>query len=147
MSGALTLRIATPLAIVVAAQDVASLRAEDRSGGFGILPGHADFLTVLEASVVSWRAASGPWRHCALRGGVLRVTGGDRVLIACREATPGEALEGLRARVEADRQAALEASRSAKLQRARLHARAIRQIVRRMDGGFGAERGAEEIFE
>jgi len=143
MTAALSLRIATPLAIVAEAADVASLRAADRSGGFGVLPGHADYLTVLEACVVSWRTAAGPWRYCALRGGVLRVTGGDSVLIACREATLGDALEGLRARVEADRLAAREAGRSAKLQGARLHARAIRSVVRRMDGGFGAE----EIFE
>ena len=31
------------------------LRAEDDTGAFGILPGHADFLTVLAVSVVTWR--------------------------------------------------------------------------------------------
>jgi F-type H+-transporting ATPase subunit epsilon len=31
------------------------LRAEDASGSFGILPGHAPFLTALAISIVSWR--------------------------------------------------------------------------------------------
>lgn len=147
MNGALKLRIATPLAIVVEADDVASLRAEDASGGFGILPGHADFLTALDASVVRWRSAAGRWRFCALRGGVLRVTGGREVLIACREATLGDALESLRARVAEERAAADEARRGARSHQARLHARAIRQIMRSLDGAPRADAPIEEILE
>ena len=41
------LTVTTPLAIVAEADDVAHLRAEDDTGAFGILPGHADFLTAL----------------------------------------------------------------------------------------------------
>jgi F-type H+-transporting ATPase subunit epsilon len=39
------LRIITPLSIIIDTNSVLSLRAEDGSGGFGIMPGHADFLT------------------------------------------------------------------------------------------------------
>ncbi len=46
------LRIITPLAVVVDEDGVLALRAEDASGSFGILPGHADFLTSLAISVV-----------------------------------------------------------------------------------------------
>ena len=45
--------------VAVEVDDVVSVRAEDASGGFGILPGHADFLTALDASVVSWRHRDG----------------------------------------------------------------------------------------
>ena len=48
------LRITDPTAILVDT-DVRSVRAEDASGSFGILSGHADFLTVLGVSIVSWR--------------------------------------------------------------------------------------------
>ena len=58
------LTVTTPLAIVVEADDVVHLRAEDETGAFGILPGHADFLTALAVSVVSWRDASGTEDHC-----------------------------------------------------------------------------------
>ena len=40
------LRIVTPLSVVVDEDGVQALRAEDASGGFGILRGHADFLPV-----------------------------------------------------------------------------------------------------
>ncbi len=78
MSGGLTLTVTTPLRVAVNAHDVAAIRAEDASGGFGILPGHADLLTVLAPSVLRWRGRDGIAHYCALRGGVLRVTGGGR---------------------------------------------------------------------
>ena len=54
MSGALRLTIATPSALLLDVDNVASLRAEDDSGAFGVLPGHADLLTVLPPSVLRW---------------------------------------------------------------------------------------------
>ena len=60
------LRIITPLAVVVDEDGVLALRAEDATGGFGILPGHADFLTSLAISVVSWTGADG--MRALLRG-------------------------------------------------------------------------------
>src|SRR2546429_1741177 len=47
MSAALHLTITTPAVILVDSDDVASVRAEDASGSFGILPSHADLLTML----------------------------------------------------------------------------------------------------
>ena len=46
---------------------------------FGILPGHADFLTALSISVVTWRDQAGAEHHLAVRGGMLEVRGGERV--------------------------------------------------------------------
>ena len=147
MSG-MTLKITTPLQTVVAEQDVASIRAEDASGGFGIQPGHVDFLTVIAAGVVRWRGAAGPWRYCAVRGGVMLVRGGHEVGIACREAVTGDDLRGLEERVEAAHTASAEAARGARSEQTRLHASAIRRIMGRMApaGGREAEEFAE-VFE
>jgi F-type H+-transporting ATPase subunit beta len=70
-SGDMRLRIVTPLSVVVD-EDVDSLRAEDASGSFGILPGHAPFLTALSISIVSWRKNDSEG-FCAVRGGVMTV--------------------------------------------------------------------------
>ncbi|HLN22636.1 MAG TPA: F0F1 ATP synthase subunit epsilon, partial [Patescibacteria group bacterium] len=70
------LTVSTPLALLVEAEDVQAVRAEDDSGSFGILPGHADFLTALGVSVMTWRDHAGGEHHVALRGGVLEVIGG-----------------------------------------------------------------------
>ena len=86
------LSVATPLAIVVEADDVTHVRAEDETGAFGILTGHADFLTVLAVSVLSWRDGSGVEHHVAVRGGALEVRSGDTIAVATPEATPGDDL-------------------------------------------------------
>ena len=70
------LLITDPTAIIADHADVASVRAEDESGSFGILTGHADLLTVLTVSVVSWRHTDGKAGYCAVRRGVLSVQGG-----------------------------------------------------------------------
>ncbi len=88
------LLVTTPFAIVVRAEQVAHVRAEDPTGAFGILPHHAGFLTVLVPSVLSWRGADGREGHCAVRGGVLTVEG-QEVSVATREAVPADDLEAL----------------------------------------------------
>ena len=89
------LLITTPTAVVVDDPDVAALRAEDESGSFGILHGHADFLTALAVSVVAWKRSDGAQRYCAVRRGVLRVSTGNEIAIATREAIPGDDLDHL----------------------------------------------------
>ena len=133
MSGALRLTIATPAKLLVD-EDVRSVRAEDASGAFGVLPGHADLLTVLPPSVVRWTAEGEPTRYCALSGGVLTITGGNRVAVACRRGTRGEDLERLEANVAAGRAAELDADRRARVEQTRLHAQAVRQLMRYLRG-------------
>ncbi|MEO0035305.1 MAG: synthase epsilon subunit [Pseudomonadota bacterium] len=105
--------IATPTRILVERDDVAALRAEDATGWFGLRPGHADFLTVLEPSVVTWTDSAGADRYAALRGGVLTVRGGAEIEIASREAFVGDDLDRLEAAlgdaVARDRDARAEA--------------------------------------
>jgi len=131
---ALRLRIVTPSAIVVDDADVASLRADDDSGGFGVLPGHADLMTALPASVLRWRKADGPWKFCVLGGGVLNVREGARVDVAARTAALGDDLAALQGRVEALRAEEIDLARRAKVEETRLHARAVRQLMRLLAG-------------
>jgi F-type H+-transporting ATPase subunit epsilon len=124
------LTIATPATLLVEGEGVVSIRAEDQSGGFGLLPGCADFLTVLPACVVRWRMATGGERYCALRGGVLTATGGGRVAIACREGVLGGDLRKLEAEARAARAAQADAAARARVEQTRLHAGAVRQLIR-----------------
>ncbi|MCO5103513.1 MAG: hypothetical protein M9919_05840 [Burkholderiaceae bacterium] len=84
-------------AVLVDAQGVRSVRAEDATGGFGLWPGHEDLLAVLSVGLLSWRDAQDAWHWCALRGGVLTLQRGVELQIASREAVLGddpEQLEG-----------------------------------------------------
>ncbi len=137
MSG-LHLKIATPSAVLVDSSDARAVRAEDASGGFGVLPGHADLLTVLSDSVVRWRDAAGRERYCAVRGGVLSVAGGRLVTVACRQAVAGDDLVRLKAEVSTMRAAEADAERRARVEQTRLHARAVRQLMRYLRPAQGA---------
>jgi F-type H+-transporting ATPase subunit epsilon len=123
------LLITDPTAVVAEHADVISVRAEDESGSFGILHGHADFLTVLTISVVSWRHANGKSGYCAVRHGVLSVQGGEQVAIATREAQLGRTLDDLETSVLARFRSAAESERSGRVAAIRLHTEAIRRIV------------------
>jgi F-type H+-transporting ATPase subunit epsilon len=130
MSETLHLTVTTPAQILVQSNDVLAVRAEDQSGSFGILPGHADLLTVLVPSVVRWRTTDGTARFCAVRGGVFTVASGRDVAVACREGVVGDSLDDLEAKVRAVRAQELEADRRARVEQVRLHALAVRQLVR-----------------
>ena len=125
------LTVTTPLAIVVDADDVAHLRAEDETGAFGILPGHADFLTALAVSVVTWRDADrrrAPRRACA--AACSRCATAMTIAIATREAVPGDDLHRLEAEVLARFRRQLTEEQAARADAQRLYLAAIRQIYR-----------------
>ena len=44
---------------------------EDGSGGFGLLPGHARFMTTLRLGLARFRIGAGQWSYLALPGAVL----------------------------------------------------------------------------
>jgi F-type H+-transporting ATPase subunit epsilon len=129
MNSNLHLTITTPTAILVDVPDATSVRAEDESGGFGILAGHANFLTVLSASVVRWRDLKGAEHYCAQSGGVLTVADGNRVLIACRQGARGEVLSQLEDEVRAMQASVVESDRKSRVEQTRLHANAVRQLM------------------
>ena len=129
MSPTLRLTLSTPVAILVDAEVIVALRAEDESGSFGILPGHADFLTVLTPSVLRWRGTDNVEHFCATEEGVLRVSEGSRVSIACRNGVLGDSLSALEAQISAAHAAQLDTARNARVEQTRLHAQAVRQVL------------------
>jgi len=133
------LTISTPMAVVVDVEGVAHLRAEDDTGAFGILPGHADFLTVLSPSVATWRDKTGAEHHVALRGGMLEVRGGETIAIATREAKADDDLHRLETEVLTAYRQAADEEQAARSDAERLYLAAIRQIYRllRPEGGAG----------
>ena len=124
------LSVVTPLAIVIEVGDVAHLRGEDATGAFGILPGHADFLTALAVSVATWRDDRGIEHHVALRGGMLEVRDGNTIAIATPEAVVGDDLHGLETEVLAKFRRQLVQEQAARTDAQRLYLAAIRQIAR-----------------
>jgi F-type H+-transporting ATPase subunit epsilon len=146
MSAGLQLIIATPAKVLIDVDDVRSLRAEDDSGAFGVLPGHADLLTVLPPSVVRWTTPDGATRYCAVSGGVLRVAGGKRVAIACRRGAVGGDLLALQAEIERMRSAELDADRRARVEQTRLHAQALRRLMRYLRPGARPLGGGDTPF-
>ena len=135
MTTALKLTVTTPLQIILQEDAVVSIRAEDASGDFGILPGHTDFLTVIDAGVMRWRVAEGPFRYCALRGGIFSVSGGHVVRVACREAIVSDDLASLRPGVAEARKEALDESRRARAQGVKLYAQAVRRLMHELAAG------------
>lgn len=130
MSAGLELSIVTPTAVLLARTPVLAVRAEDASGGFGVLAGHADFMTVLPASVLRWRPDATTTRFCALRGGLLTVTGGRAVAVTCREGLLGDDLDRLEAEVARMREVETDLDRRTRVEQTRLHAQAVRQLIR-----------------
>ena len=124
------LDITTPFATVLQTDEPVHVRAEDSSGAFGILQGHADFLTVLSVSVLTWRDGRGREHYVALRGGMLSVRDGGSISIATPEAVAGEDLHSLEADVLTRFQRHLDEERAARTAAQRLHLAAIRQIMR-----------------
>ena len=147
MSEALHLTITTPAKVLVAADHVVAVRVEDRSGSFGVLPGHTDLLTVLVPSVVRWRTAGGAMGFCAVRGGVFMISQRHSVAIACREGVVSASLDELEAKVQAERARQLEAERKVRVAETRAHALAVRQLMRylRPDRDAAASTGREGV--
>jgi F-type H+-transporting ATPase subunit epsilon len=137
----LRLVIATPATLLVDVPDVASFRAEDASGGFGVLPGHADFVTTLPACVLRWRTEAQVERFCAVRGGVLTVKDGAEIRIACRYGVLGDDVETLEAEVRIAAAARADLASRVRVEQTRLHAYAVRQLVRYLRPAGLAPRG------
>lgn len=124
------LDITTPFTTVLQTDAAAHIKAEDSSGAFGILQGHADFITVLEVSVLTWRDGQDREHYVALRGGMLSVRDGNAVIVATPEAVAGEDLRRLEADVITRFQRQLDEERAAHTAAQRLHLAAIRQVMR-----------------
>lgn len=134
----MNLMVTTPTAIVAEVDGIRHIRAEDRTGAFGIAPGHADFVTLLAVSVVSWRAERGEEGFVLVRGGVLTVQGGEHVEIAARDAYREEDLAELGDRAIQELEKSDESENVSRTGDTRLHLATMRQIERVLRAG-GAE--------
>ncbi|MFT3730512.1 MAG: F0F1 ATP synthase subunit epsilon [Hyphomicrobium sp.] len=134
------LRIITPLTVAVDEGAIVSVRTEDDSGSFGILAGHADFLTALTLSVVEWQRADGTRHYCAVRGGLLSVSRGGVISVTTREAVPGDDLATLHDVVLSKFRDDLDSERDERVGGTQLELAAIRRIMQRLrpDGRGGA---------
>ena len=135
------LRITTPLAVVVDEDGILALRAEDATGSFGILPRHADFLSSLVVSVVSWQSGNETRHYCAVRGGVLFVNAGRDIAIATREAVTGDDIATLDQTILSRFRVDIETERTERVESTRLQLNAIRQIVSHLGSGARAGGG------
>ena len=135
------LTVSTPLAVIADSEGVAHVRAEDETGAFGILPGHADFLTSLSLSVVSWRDLKGHEHHLAVRGGMLEVRDGNLITIATREAIAGDDLKWLQTEVLTTFRRRTDEEKKSRTDAQRLYLAAIRQICRYLRPRSGAGPG------
>jgi len=124
------LTVTTPMAVVLDTGDAVHVRAEDDTGAFGILRGHADFLTALAVSVVSWRDGAGGEHHIAVRCGMLTVRDGNTITIATREAVADDDLRRLETEVLTNFRRRNEEEATARTGAERLYLAAIRQIYR-----------------
>lgn len=131
------LLITTPISLAVDARDVAYVRAEDETGAFGILPGHADFITTLAVSVITWRNGDGRQHHVAVRGGVLIVREGRFVEVITREAVGEDTLEALGAAVLERMRAQEEQGESSRFASSCLEVAALRQLQNYLATGRG----------
>ena len=131
--------ITTPARVLVEVDPVMSVSAEDATGWFGIRPGHADLVTVLQPSVMSWTDAAGHEGLAAVRGGVLTVRGGAVVEVATREAFLGSSMDTLEDELAAAIAAERDSRAEARTGLAHLEVSAIRHIQRYLDAARGGQ--------
>ncbi len=129
--------VTTPTALVEDAGTIRHIRAEDATGSFGILPGHADFVTVLPVSIVNWRSGDGREGFVLVRGGVLAVSDGKLVEIAARGAIRENELGQLSETMLEEFRRSDETQEESRRSETRLHLAMIRQIERVLDSARG----------
>jgi F-type H+-transporting ATPase subunit epsilon len=101
--------------------------AEAPGGHFGILPGHADFVSQLVPGILVCETAEGDERFVAVAAGTL-VKCGDVVRVAVRAASQGDDLARLQATVDREFRAHDEEDKAARAALARLEAGMIRRF-------------------
>ena len=106
MADRLTLEITTPMRLVVS-ETVDEVIAPGVEGYFGVLPGHAPFLTTLGVGVLTYRIGRDEF-HLALAGGFAEVRNDKVIVLADSAERPDEIDRGRaeRARERAERRLA-----------------------------------------
>lgn len=89
----MTLEILVPDGVVLNVP-THGMQATDASGRFGLLPGHENFVTVLEPCVLMYRDEHEQEHYAAVDGGVLLLEG-NHVAVVTHEAVLADRLEDL----------------------------------------------------
>jgi F-type H+-transporting ATPase subunit epsilon len=79
--------------------DATSFVGEDASGSFGLLPGHARFMTMLGFGLARFRRESGNWEFLALPGGLVYFAG-NQLWLNTRRYLRGQDSARIRAALE-----------------------------------------------
>jgi F-type H+-transporting ATPase subunit epsilon len=127
--------VTTPVSVILDEDNVSYVQAEDETGTFGILHGHADFLTVLSVSMITFRKRGEQERYAVVRGGVLTVRDGDLVEVATRQAVGEDTLRQLGDAVLEEFRHEYESEVKSREPVTKLHLAAIRQIQRYLNAG------------
>lgn len=101
-------------------ENVTAFVGEDVSGSFGILAGHARFLSVLVFGLARFRVGEENWRYLALPGGVLYFAG-NTLYLSTRRCLAGDDYESISVQLEA------------RLLEEEQHLRATKESLRRME--------------
>ena len=88
MADAIALEVATPMRLVVT-EAVDEVVAPGSEGYFGVLPGHAPFLTTLGVGELTYRKGHHEF-HLAVAGGFAEVRNDKMIVLADSAETPGE---------------------------------------------------------
>ena len=80
--------------------DATSFVGQDASGSFGLLAGHARFMTVLGFGLTRFRVGQGDWEFLALPGGLVYFTG-NQLYLNTRRYLRGQDYERIRAALRA----------------------------------------------
>lgn len=136
--------VTTPTAQVEDIDSLLSLRAEDATGSFGIQPGHADFVTVLPISVITWRTADREG-HVVVQRGVLIVRDGNAVDIAARGAWREDQLAELGPMALAKLEQEDSEEAVTRTFDHRMHLATMRQVERLLNGGRQARADAPRV--
>jgi len=120
--------VTTPTAVIEDVGSLCHIRAEDETGAFGILQGHADFVTILPVSVITWRAADDREGFVLVWGGFLSVRNGNLVEVAARNAFRQGELSALGETALEELVQSRSFEEETRTSEARLHLATIRQV-------------------
>lgn len=108
--------------------EVEKLTAEAENGGFGMLPRHIDFVTVLAPGILAYKRADGSEEFVAIDEGVLVKCGPD-VSISTRRAVRSPDLEKLQEAVREEFRAQDDREKATKSALAKLQADFVRRFL------------------
>ena len=127
MADRLTLEITTPMRMVVS-EEVDEVVAPGIEGYFGVLPGHAPFLTTLGIGVVTYRIGRDE-HHLAVAGGFAEVRNDKVIILADTAERPAE-IDRARAERAKERAERLLSGRQEDIDFARAQAALARALTR-----------------